>query len=667
MLLLLNALAKARLATLGEALDLVEAVVVLLDPDMRAWFANERFAELWGLPREFLAAGPSFRDLLEVAASKRRFAVAQGDLPAFVDHCEAEVRAAAAAPTPFPLSNGRRLLLRCVVGADGGRIVIFADDARVVLEEEQRQTREAAEQLEAELRFNKETLEEQASYLASLAEDSDANARRAEEANRLLEHEITERRQLEAELQRLATTDPLTGTLNRRQLFNLAREEFNRARKRGNGLAVLMLDIDHFKRINDSHGHPAGDEALRQLAERLRAGVRQADLVGRLGGEEFAVVLPAITLQAALRVAASLRAAVEAMPLSHGTRSINMTISIGVSVMRDADDSIEQVIARADEALYQAKEGAGTASATPSLLARSANAPARAARSPRPRPAHVACRTPVRAACTSCHSQAPGSGAPPQHAAARRGLFATTCAQPKQRCTTVGPSIPSSNALFRHARCEPSLASCIVGAPTERMWHMKSLSVIAALAVTSLAGTAVAQPPPATSVPAPPPTVTAPPIVPGAPVAALTDRDAQFIAAQLEDNVVQVLAAQSALARSQNQSVRDFAQKLINDHTYAQSALQPVASIHHIELPTTLNDRHRAMLDRLNQLTGPAFDRAYVSDMVNDHVVMISAFNAELPVVVDSQVSAWTQNTRPMLLQHQEIAQQLLTSLPPSG
>lgn len=196
---------------------------------------------------------------------------------------------------------------------------------------------------------------------------------------------------------------------------------------------------------------------------------------------------------------------------------------------------------------------------------------------------------------------------------------------------------------------------------------MRSLSVAAALAFTGLAGAAFAQQPPATSLPAPPPTVTAPAIVPGAPVAALTDRDTQFIAAQLEDNVAEVLAAQQALERSQNPQVRNFAQKMITDHTYAQNTLGPIASIHHIELPGTPSAPHREMLDRLNQLNGPAFDRAYVSDMVNDHAVAISAFNAELPVVVDAQVSAWTQNTRPMLLQHQAIAQQLLTTLPPPG
>ena len=145
-----------------------------------------------------------------------------------------------------------------------------------------------------EQRFNAETLETQAAYLASLAETADESARRAEEANRQLEHEIAERRQLEAQLRRMATTDGLTGTLNRARFLVLGQQELERSQQTGRGLAVLMLDIDHFKLINDRYGHQVGDEALKHFVAQLRAGVRGIDLLGRLGGEEFAIVLPAI-------------------------------------------------------------------------------------------------------------------------------------------------------------------------------------------------------------------------------------------------------------------------------------------------------------------------------------------------------------------------------------
>jgi putative membrane protein len=196
---------------------------------------------------------------------------------------------------------------------------------------------------------------------------------------------------------------------------------------------------------------------------------------------------------------------------------------------------------------------------------------------------------------------------------------------------------------------------------------MRSSSFTAAGMFTALAGGAFAQSPPITNVPAPPPTVTAPAVVPGAPVAALTDRDAAFIATQLGNNMVEVAAAQQALGRSQNPNVRGLAEKMITDHNYAQSSLQPIATMHRIQPPPAPSDPHRAMLDRLSQLSGTAFDREYVNFVMNDHAQAISEFNTELPVVVDAHVSAWTQNTRPMLLQHEGIVQQLLTSLPPSG
>jgi putative membrane protein len=196
---------------------------------------------------------------------------------------------------------------------------------------------------------------------------------------------------------------------------------------------------------------------------------------------------------------------------------------------------------------------------------------------------------------------------------------------------------------------------------------MRSSSFTAVVMSTALAGAAFAQSPPATNVPAPPPVATAPAIVPGAPVAALTDRDANFISAQLENNMAEVAAAQLALERSQNPNVRGFAEKMITDHNYAQNTLQPIASIHRIGPPPTPSDPHRAMLDHLSQLDGTAFDREYVNFVVRDQAQDVSEFNTELPLVVDAHVSAWTQNIRPMLLQHEDIAEQLLTSLPQSG
>ena len=119
---------------------------------------------------------------------------------------------------------------------------------------------------------------------------------------------------------------------------------------------MLMVDIDHFKLINDRHGHPVGDEALKHVVRRLRSALRRVDLIGRLGGEEFAIMLPAITTAAALKVAERLRAAVATEPLVQETVRIPMTISVGLAMARSTDGTIEQIIARADAQLYKAKD-----------------------------------------------------------------------------------------------------------------------------------------------------------------------------------------------------------------------------------------------------------------------------------------------------------------------
>lgn len=166
---------------------------------------------------------------------------------------------------------------------------------------------------------------------------------------------VVQRWQQIAELKRLATTDLLTNLSNRAHFIDSAEAELRRADRFNRDLSVLMIDIDFFKRINDGYGHAAGDEALRVFARALLKETREIDLLGRLGGEEFAVLLPETSPEAALLVAERIRTAVESSSFSfHRSAPICFTVSIGLAYLQSGD-SLDSLLARADEALYRAK------------------------------------------------------------------------------------------------------------------------------------------------------------------------------------------------------------------------------------------------------------------------------------------------------------------------
>ena len=167
--------------------------------------------------------------------------------------------------------------------------------------------------------------------------------------------EVTERRQLEAELKILATTDSLTGLNNRRHLLESGSRIMEAYRRYRRPLALLMLDIDHFKKINDTYGHAAGDLVLIQLADVLRSVLRAADLCGRFGGEEFVCLLPETSVAEALVLAERLRGKLAEQAVFSEAGEIFFTVSIGVSVAMPEDISIDRLIHRADMALYEAK------------------------------------------------------------------------------------------------------------------------------------------------------------------------------------------------------------------------------------------------------------------------------------------------------------------------
>lgn len=168
--------------------------------------------------------------------------------------------------------------------------------------------------------------------------------------------DVTQRKNLERELQRLATTDMLTGIANRRAFLETAESAYAHSRRSGEPLTLLMLDLDHFKSINDRFGHLEGDRALVAFAQAVKSQLRASDAVGRLGGEEFGVLLPLTTLAEGLEAAARILHSVRALELTDDTgQAYRITTSLGVGAFRQSDRSLRDMLDRADQALYLAK------------------------------------------------------------------------------------------------------------------------------------------------------------------------------------------------------------------------------------------------------------------------------------------------------------------------
>lgn len=175
----------------------------------------------------------------------------------------------------------------------------------------------------------------------------------------LVKRDIAERNLLADKLRELATTDELTGICNRREANRLLKQETMRFRRYSNPVAVLLLDIDYFKSVNDTHGHQIGDEVLKWVAAKLCASVRTVDLAARFGGEEFIVILPETNSADALAIAERTRQSIAEKPFIQElpdaqTIDISITVSIGVAEAEN-NNSEEEMIEAADEALYQAK------------------------------------------------------------------------------------------------------------------------------------------------------------------------------------------------------------------------------------------------------------------------------------------------------------------------
>ncbi len=157
------------------------------------------------------------------------------------------------------------------------------------------------------------------------------------------------------EVQNLALTDELTGLYNRRGLFEIGRIEFARARRLEKPFSAIMVDIDHFKDVNDDFGHPVGDKVLQRMAGVFQQGLRSVDLVGRFGGEEFVILLSETDSTSAKEVAERLRIAVEQLSINIGKKKVSVTISVGVASFDKNSPDLNTLVARADQAMYVSK------------------------------------------------------------------------------------------------------------------------------------------------------------------------------------------------------------------------------------------------------------------------------------------------------------------------
>ncbi|MEA3023475.1 MAG: hypothetical protein QOK01_2327 [Alphaproteobacteria bacterium] len=287
--------ASHELLILQAALDNVDYGVLLLDENMRARFINRASRQIWNMPDALAASRPSFTELMRHACDSGAFALPADKLDAYVEWRVALVRGGYEAPMDLQLANGKILRFQCKALPAGGRFLSYTEVTDLV-----------------------------------------RNAER---------------------LERLATTDEMTGICNRRHFLTLAETEWRRFQDDGAPFALLILDVDLFKSINDRFGHYVGDAVIKSMAAICQREKRDADVLARIGGEEFVLLLPQTRRNEAVGFAEKLRQRVETEPFVHDGESLRLTISIGVAEAEAGMTGISDIMKRADQALYDAKRG----------------------------------------------------------------------------------------------------------------------------------------------------------------------------------------------------------------------------------------------------------------------------------------------------------------------
>jgi diguanylate cyclase (GGDEF)-like protein len=282
------------LETLRHALDNVSEGVVLLDADLNAQFLNKKMRTFWGVTDEQAANHPSYASLIAGAPLARDRGMTPEELDAFFAGRVAAVRSGSEPLRDLKTTDGRHIRAHCAVLQNQGRMLTYCDVTDLVRNAEQ--------------------------------------------------------------LERLATIDSMTGLFNRGHFLSSADAEWNRFQRYQRPLSLLMVDIDHFKQVNDRYGHAVGDEAIIAVAQACASGKRQSDIVGRLGGEEFAILLPETDLAQATIVAERVRQTIAGQIMTAHKVHFRITASIGMAEASVSMSGIDVLIRAADQALYQAKE-----------------------------------------------------------------------------------------------------------------------------------------------------------------------------------------------------------------------------------------------------------------------------------------------------------------------
>jgi diguanylate cyclase (GGDEF)-like protein len=276
---------------LRGALDQMQAGILLLDERLNAQFINRAARELWKVSDELAGHKPSYVELVNRALTRAVYGVPSGALDKYIKGRIAVVRAGDSTPIEIPHADGRTVLSQCAVLPNGGRMITYTDVTGLV--------------------------------------------RRANEFRRLASH------------------DGMTGVCNRRQFDLMAQAEWARFKRYHRPLSLMMMDIDHFKQINDRLGHEVGDKAIKQVAEVCTAGTRATDVVARFGGDEFVALLPETDIAQARFVADRLRKSIRERSEAGGTA---ITVSIGIAAATASMPDFAALMRLADKALYQAKD-----------------------------------------------------------------------------------------------------------------------------------------------------------------------------------------------------------------------------------------------------------------------------------------------------------------------